>query len=62
VEAARSALGFAAEAWAVRLELEHALGARLAPDGPYDLPLLSTLPPASPPSPSTPPSPSGSRP
>jgi cobalt-zinc-cadmium efflux system outer membrane protein len=62
VEAARSALGFAAEAWAVRLELEHALGARLAPDGPYDLPLLSTLPPAPSPSPSTPPSPSGSRP
>jgi cobalt-zinc-cadmium efflux system outer membrane protein len=62
VEAARSALGFAAEAWAVRLELERALGARLAPDGPYDLPLLSTLPPAPSPSPSTPPSPSGSRP
>ncbi len=66
VEAARSALGFAAEAWAVRLELERALGARLAPDGPYDLPLLSTLSSAasasSPTTPSSSPSPSGSRP
>jgi cobalt-zinc-cadmium efflux system outer membrane protein len=43
VEATRSALGFAAEAWAVRLELERALGARLDPAGPYDLPLVPTL-------------------
>lgn len=46
VEAVRSALGFAAEAWAVRLELERALGARLDQDGPYDLPLLATLMPS----------------
>jgi cobalt-zinc-cadmium efflux system outer membrane protein len=48
VEAARAALTFAAEAWTVRLELERALGARLDADGPYDLPLLTTLlPPGS---------------
>ncbi len=42
-DAMNAHLRWVADAWLTRLELERALGARLAGDGPLDLPLLSSI-------------------